>query len=129
VSNSGSGRRAGTCRARADPGTLSGCGGGDSGLWAWGQNFNDKLGVGDTNDRLVPTQIGTATDWVTLPSSFMLLSSFAVNASGNGFAWGANRYGQLGVGDVAARVRPRSVPAGSRSAATGSRSRCATADQ
>ena len=31
----------------------------DGALWAWGMGFFGQLGLGDTNDRLVPTLVGT----------------------------------------------------------------------
>ena len=35
-------------------------------LWAWGDNTYGQLGlaVGDTQDRYIPTQVGTYSDWV-----------------------------------------------------------------
>jgi len=32
-------------------------------LWVWGVNSNGQLGLGDTTQRLVPTQVGSDTDW------------------------------------------------------------------
>ena len=31
-------------------------------LYAWGQNLDGQLGVGDTSSRSSPTRVGTATD-------------------------------------------------------------------
>ena len=38
----------------------------NSNLFAWGRNDYDQLGLGDTTNRNVPTQVGTATDWVNV---------------------------------------------------------------
>jgi alpha-tubulin suppressor-like RCC1 family protein len=38
----------------------------DGTLWAWGFNETSQLGDGTTINRLVPTQIGTDTDWQSL---------------------------------------------------------------
>ena len=38
----------------------------DGTLWAWGDNTNYRLGLGDTVDRHVPVQVGTATNWATV---------------------------------------------------------------
>ena len=32
-------------------------------LYAWGENTSGRLGLNDTTDRHVPTQVGTDTDW------------------------------------------------------------------
>jgi len=36
----------------------------DGTLWAWGDNSEGQLGLGDNTDRVVPVQVGTFTDWV-----------------------------------------------------------------
>ena len=35
-------------------------------LWCWGLNGFGQLGLGDTTDRLVPTRVGTDTDWARM---------------------------------------------------------------
>jgi len=76
----------------------------DGTLWAWGYNTVGQLGLGDTIDRNVPTQIGTDTDWVSVKTGFN--SSFAIKTDGTLWAWGSNNYGQLGLGDTIDRNVP-----------------------
>ena len=35
----------------------------DHTLWCWGDNTYGQLGLGDTTDRTIPTQVGTDTNW------------------------------------------------------------------
>ena len=52
----------------------------DGTLWAWGLNDYGQLGKGDNVNRNVPTQVGGATDWVSVFCGSN--NSYAVNASG-----------------------------------------------
>ena len=36
----------------------------DGTLWTWGDNIKGQLGLGDTIDRIEPTQVGTDKDWL-----------------------------------------------------------------
>ena len=38
-------------------------------LYSWGYNFSGQLGLGDTSDRLSPTQVGSASDWQKISAS------------------------------------------------------------
>jgi hypothetical protein len=75
-------------------------------LWAWGNNSVGQLGLGDTTNRLVPTQVGTDTNW---RSVFGLWNNFAVKTNGTLWAWGNNSNGQLGLGDTVDRSVPTQV--------------------
>jgi len=62
----------------------------DGSLWAWGQNQNGELGLGDTTDRSAPTQVGTDTDWVIIAASHS--HSVAIKADGSLWVWGYHYY-------------------------------------
>ena len=71
----------------------------DGTLWAWGDNSFGQLGLGDTVNRLSPTKVGSASNWVAVEAGSAF--SMALNAAGEIWLWGDNRYGQLGAGVVA----------------------------
>ena len=71
-----------------------------------------QLGVGDTEERLVPTLVtgqlqGKAVVYVTVGEQFTL----CITADGSLFAWGNNSSGQLGVADTEERQVPTLVTA------------------
>lgn len=37
----------------------------DGTLWCWGYNGDGQLGLGDTVDRELPTQVGSDSDWAS----------------------------------------------------------------
>ena len=69
-------------------------------LWAWGANRYGQLGDNSTTDGHLPKQIVTTTDlsnnspwiWVAAGANHTM----AIKKDGTLWAWGANRYGQLG---------------------------------
>jgi len=88
-----------TCALRAD-GTL----------WCWGLNTHGQLGLGDTGDgteRLVPTQVGTATNWAALTVGAK--HGCAIRADASMACWGLDNYGQLGLEDTTDRNVPTSL--------------------
>lgn len=91
------GLRAGTGTAAASGGTL----------WAWGQNDNGQLGLGDQVKRSVPTQIGTITTWVNVWAGKSHV--VALKADGTLWAWGRNNEGQLGDLTLLGRSSPVKV--------------------
>lgn len=79
----------------------------NGGLYAWGSNIEGQLGTGailSSNDlrKLVPTQVGTATNWSTVAAG--LSHTLAINTLGELYAFGRNREGQLGTGSVLTSV-------------------------
>jgi alpha-tubulin suppressor-like RCC1 family protein len=72
----------------------------DGTIWVWGYNLVGQLGLGDSGDvtqRLIPTQLGNQTDWITLGAGGM--HSLAIKTNGTLWAWGYNGSGELGLGD------------------------------
>ncbi len=68
----------------------------DGTIWAWGNNANGQLGIGNTTSKTLPVQIGTDTDWKTIDAgSFHVL---AIKNNGTLWSWGFNSYGQIGNG-------------------------------
>ena len=82
----------------------------DGTLWGWGNNFQGQLGIGTTTASgvRVPTQIGTATDWKTISSTYN--HTLAIKTNGTLWAWGRNDYtGQLGDGTTTNRIVPTQI--------------------
>ena len=71
-------------------------------IWVWGKNNAGQLGLEDNLGRIVPVQLGTATDWSEISSGLEFTTGIKTNLSGGGtiWTWGADDFGQLGLGDV-----------------------------
>ena len=81
----------------------------DGELFAWGGNIFGQLGLGDMGagtHRTVPTQVGTATNWVDTASG--IDSTVALNADGEIWSWGVPELGRLGRSVTAAN--PQYLP-------------------
>ena len=76
-------------------------------LWAWGKNATGELGLNDTTDRLLPTQVGTDSNWDKIAVGFS--HSMALKTDGTLWTWGGNSNGQLGHGDTSIRQVPTQV--------------------
>lgn len=79
----------------------------DGTLWTWGSNSSGRLGNGlNTGETLVPTQVGSATDWDKLFTGNNWGASFAIKKNGTLWAWGVNQNGMLGTGDTNNQLSP-----------------------
>ncbi len=76
----------------------------DGSMWSWGYNGLGQLGLGDQEDRNVPTRIGTDSDWVAVAAN--ALGATAIKADGSIWTWGSNAAGTLGQGDITIRLVP-----------------------
>jgi uncharacterized protein (TIGR03118 family) len=72
----------------------------DGALYAWGQNSNGQLGLGDLANRLVPTQVTALDSETVIDVATGTSHTLALTADGKVFAWGAARQGQLGSPDA-----------------------------
>ncbi len=73
-------------------------------LWCWGNNADGELGLGDTTNRLTPTEVGAKTNW-RQPSAGWT-QTCAIRISRSLWCWVSNQYGQLGLGDTDDRLTP-----------------------
>jgi len=87
----------------------------DGTLWAWGSNASGRIGdnVAGTNVgyRSSPVQIGALTNWAQVCSAPS--NGFAVKTDGTLWSWGANNFGQLGIGSPNSTFRSSPVQVGS----------------
>ena len=74
-------------------------------LWCWGNNEDGQLGLGDTINRNVPTQVGTDTTWLSGGAGFASTCAIKLVAGHNTlWCWGANGVGEVGNGTSGAQV-------------------------
>lgn len=71
--------------------------------WAYGFNGTGQLGLGDTVQRNVFTQIGSDTDWESVLCGAM---HCIAKKGGLIYRWGANNVGQLGTGSTTQKNSP-----------------------
>ena len=64
-------------------------------LYAWGDNTQGQLGLGDLTNRSSPVLVGNVA-WSGLSAN--ALSSYGVRTNGTLWAWGNNQFGELGNG-------------------------------
>ncbi|HEX8326943.1 MAG TPA: hypothetical protein VF629_05345 [Hymenobacter sp.] len=79
----------------------------DGRLLAWGNNCTGQLGDGTTDLRLKPITIAApenAGAWARIESG--AFHALATTTTGQFYAWGANKYGQLGDGTTTDQYRP-----------------------
>ena len=68
-------------------------------LYAWGSNYNGRLGVGDEVNRKIPVKVeldGKIRELIT--NTITNGSVYAIMEDGTLYAWGNNKYGVLGIG-------------------------------
>lgn len=73
----------------------------DGTLWGMGYGYAGRLGTSNPDDILVPTQIGSASDWVQ--AAFSGNNSMVINDSNELWGTGLNQTGELGLGDTTTR--------------------------
>jgi alpha-tubulin suppressor-like RCC1 family protein len=82
----------------------------DSTVWGWGKNLAGQIGTGtvSTPGENTPMQAGSLTGIKKLGSGDD--RSFAIKANGDVWAWGANSYAQLGLGNTTSTYVPTKIP-------------------
>jgi alpha-tubulin suppressor-like RCC1 family protein len=88
-------------------GPYQSCGLSSGAAYCWGAGESGQLGLGDIDDRDVPTPLDAGTDWIELEAGFS--HSCGLRAGGSVWCWGANDYGQLGTGDGQMHLTPTFV--------------------
>ena len=76
-------------------------------LWAWGKNNYGQLGLGNTTQATIPTQVGNNTNWKTAVAGGS--HTIAIKTDGTLWAWGYNVMGQLGLGNSINKLIPTQV--------------------
>jgi len=76
----------------------------DGTLWAWGSNYQGKLGDGTVTDRNSPVQVGILTDWSSVEAGNG--HTVALKTDGTMWAWGKNNIGYLAQGNTIFRSSP-----------------------
>jgi alpha-tubulin suppressor-like RCC1 family protein len=82
----------------------------DTALFIWGSGYNGRLGNNASSGRRSsPIQVGTSISWISVSAGrshtvgIQRDNPGLPNNTGSLFSWGANQYGQLGVGDTITR--------------------------
>ncbi|KAL3528160.1 hypothetical protein ACH5RR_012816 [Cinchona calisaya] len=78
---------------------------------SWGRNQNGQLGLGTTEDSLVPQKIGAFQGISVKMVAAGAEHTAAVTEDGELYGWGWGRYGNLGLGDRNDRLIPEKVSA------------------
>ncbi len=71
---------------------------GDHAVWTWGNNDRGQLGIGSQTDSHVPVQVHVPRHVVFVNVSSGGFATYAIDQTGQLWAWGDNRSGQLGTG-------------------------------
>jgi alpha-tubulin suppressor-like RCC1 family protein len=80
----------------------------DGTLWAFGLNFDGRLGDGTENNiRESPVKISLASNWKSISANYNY--TLALKTDGTIWAWGNNEYGQLGDGTKIKKNLPTQV--------------------
>lgn len=78
-------------------------------LYAWGENGNGQLGLGDKVTRTMP-QLVSGISGTIVGMSVGVTYSMVVTDDGTIYSWGRNYDGNLGMGDTIERIVPTKIP-------------------
>ena len=79
-------------------------------VFAWGDNSQGQLGVGDSTNRLRPEMVRSLRNALVCDIAAGKQHSMAISPKGWLFAFGSNSHGQLGLGEGGEELRYISVP-------------------
>ncbi len=79
-----------------------------SALWCWGYNPDGQLGLGNTSDRNIPTQVISLANGISHVAAGAS-HTCAIDNISTLWCWGSNGNGQLGLGDTSDRNTPTKV--------------------
>lgn len=102
----------------------------NSKVFCWGKNNQGSLGLGDTVNRAIPTEIQTLGNGVSALAGTS--SHFCAIKNEQLFCWGANNQGQIGDGTFDNQLAPKAVPgmsSGVTKVAAGNNHTCAVKDK
>ena len=68
-------------------------------IYVWGNNNYGQLGIGDNNNRNIPTLLNLPNNEKPLSISCGYNHTICLTKNENIYVWGNNDYGQLGIGD------------------------------
>ena len=80
---------------------------GEGSVFVWGFGYAGQLGLGDCENRLLPTMVPKLRGVLTVAAG--CCHSLALEMDGTVAAWGYNKKGQLGLGDTEDRLSPTVV--------------------
>lgn len=75
----------------------------DGSVWSWGRNDTGQLGDGTTTNRRLPVRVTGLASHTIVDVAGGRNHAMALADDGSVYAWGSNRYGQLGDGTFQAR--------------------------
>jgi alpha-tubulin suppressor-like RCC1 family protein len=84
---------------------------GDGSVWAWGYNTSGQLGDGTTNSRYTAAPVAGLANVIAISAAATSPFSHTIALKGDGsvWAWGYNKYGELGDGTTIDRSSPVKV--------------------
>lgn len=77
-------------------------------VYSWGHNNCGQLGLGNTKSTTTPTKISGLSDveQIVVNDNY---SVYAITVNGDVYAWGYNKYGQLGIGNTKTMTKPKKI--------------------